>query len=99
MPAFPKLRTDAVAQYPAGRELRFATEGVRFADGSEQRFRDAEAPVRRWTIKLDRLDETEAAEIESLFLASQGRAGHFLSPIHGTDRNTGIAASIAMNWN
>ena len=44
MSAFPKLKTGAVAQYPASRALSQATEVVRFLDGTEQRYRAAGRP-------------------------------------------------------
>jgi phage-related protein len=67
MAAFPLLKTGAVAQYPLRRRSTYATEVLQFIDGSEQRFRQYQAPVRSWTIRLDALDETEAAEIERFF--------------------------------
>jgi hypothetical protein len=78
MTSFPKLKTDAVMQYPAARGLQFATEVVRFVDGSEQRYREFGAPLRRWTIRLDLLDETELARLEEFFSEMQGSFGTFL---------------------
>ncbi len=77
MSAFPKLKTGAVAQYPASRALTYATEVLRFIDGSEQRFRMNGAPVRRWVVRLDLLDDTELAQVEALFRSMQGRFGSF----------------------
>jgi hypothetical protein len=77
MSIFPKLKTDAVAQYPAKRGLRFQNQVVRFVDGREQRYRDSAGPLRRWEILLDRLDDAEMAALEAFFLANQGRYGNF----------------------
>lgn len=77
MATFPKLKTESVMQYPGGKALRFASQVVRFMDGSEQRYREAAAPLRRWIIRLDLLDEGELAAIEEFFLANQGTFGSF----------------------
>jgi hypothetical protein len=77
MSAFPKLKTGAVAQYPAGRSLEHSTEVMRFVDGSEQRYRKRGAAVKRWVIGLTLLDEAEAAAIEAFFEGAQGRFGSF----------------------
>ena len=72
MAQFPKLKTGAVAQYPIVREARLRNDGVRFLDGSYQRYRDAGAVRHRWTIQLELLDEGEMAAMEEFFLAVQG---------------------------
>ncbi|MGE5569002.1 MAG: DUF2460 domain-containing protein [Rhodospirillales bacterium] len=77
MNAFPRLKTGAVAQYPAGRALSYATKVLKFVDGTDQRYRKRGAPVRRWVIRLDLLDETEIARLEEFFAAAQGRLGRF----------------------
>jgi hypothetical protein len=77
MSAFPKLKTGAVTQYPAGRVLEHATEVMRFVDGSEQRYRRRGAAVRRWEIRLDLLDESEIARLKEFFVLEQGRFGSF----------------------
>jgi hypothetical protein len=77
MSAFPKLKTGAVAQYPASRALSQATEVVRFLDGTEQRYRARGAAGRRWVIRLDLLDETEIARLQEFFISAQGRFGSF----------------------
>jgi len=69
---FPKLKTGAVAQYPLSRELRLASERVRFVDGGYQRYRDAGVIRRRWMIQLDLLDEGEMAAMEEFFAAVAG---------------------------
>jgi hypothetical protein len=86
MPTFPKLKTGAVAQYPATRALEFKTECVRFVDGTEQRYRDSEAALRRWEIDLTHLDEAELSAIEQFFATVQGSFARFefLDPWDGT---------------
>jgi hypothetical protein len=87
MAGFPKLKTGAVAQYPIARELRVQNQAVRFVDGSYQRYRDAAGTLRRWTIRLDLLDEGELGAVEEFFLARQGAydAFTFTDPWDGTD--------------
>lgn len=77
MSAFPRLRTGAVAQYPAGRVLSHSTEVMKFVDGTEQRYRVRGGTARRWVIRLELLDETEIARLEEFFTTVQGRLGRF----------------------
>jgi hypothetical protein len=77
MANFPTLKTGAVAQYPSDRARRFSTQVYRFVDGNEQRFPAFGAPLKRWTIHLDLLDEAELVEVESFFSSQTGRAGQF----------------------
>lgn len=77
MNEFPRLKTGAVAQYPAQRAMRYSTQVMRFVDGSEQRFREFSGPLRRWVIELTRLDEEEMEAMETFFLAEQGGFGTF----------------------
>ncbi|HYM06117.1 MAG TPA: DUF2460 domain-containing protein [Terriglobales bacterium] len=70
---FPTLKSGAVAQYPATKAIRYSTYVVRFLDGSDQRYRQFTPPLRRWTIKLDMLDEAELSALEQFFMAQQGR--------------------------
>jgi hypothetical protein len=74
---FPTLKTGVAAQYPSERTRRFSTKVCRFLDGSEQRFSGYGAALRRWTIRLELLDEAELAAIGSFFAAQSGRAGTF----------------------
>ena len=74
---FPKLKTNAVAQYPATKALAFHNQALRFIDGSEQRYRDGAGTLRRWTIRLNELDEGEMAALEQFFSVNQGRFGRF----------------------
>lgn len=67
MAAFPVLRTGAVAQYPAERQIVFSTQVVQFIDGAEQRFREFGQPLRRWVIRLELLDEGEFQAVRSFF--------------------------------
>lgn len=77
MSEFPKLKTGAVAQYPASRVAAYGTDVFRFVDGSEQRYRICGTPVRRWVIRLEQLDETEIAKLQEFFASAQGRFGSF----------------------
>src|SRR5262245_34583629 len=77
MPTRPALRTGAVMQYPAQRELRFRTHAVRFVDGAEQRYREYRSPLRRWIVQLDLLDESELAALEEFFIQNKGQHGSF----------------------
>jgi hypothetical protein len=77
MNRFPKLQTGAVAQYPAARRTVYSTWIGQFVDGSEQRFREYPAALRRWLIDLRMLTSREVAEIREFFGSEQGRAGKF----------------------
>jgi hypothetical protein len=77
MAQFPKLKTGAVAQHPAVRELLYSTEIKTFLDSSEQRYRNFPAPKRRWMIALNLLDETETSALMNFFEQQQGRLGVF----------------------
>ena len=78
MANFPSLKTGVVAQYPAERTRQFSTQVFRFLDGSEQRARGFGAPLRRWAIRLELLDEAELVRLEEFFLEQGGRAGSFV---------------------
>ncbi len=67
MALFPILKTSAVAQYPAERQVRFRTHVVEFIDGTEQRFREYSAPLGRWVIRLHQLTATEYQAVLSFF--------------------------------
>ena len=77
MAQFPKLKTGAVAQYPAERQHSRATEVHRFLDCKEQRYRDFAAARKRWVVNLELLDETEMARLARFFDQQQGRLGTF----------------------
>ena len=74
MPAtFPPLKTGAVTQYPATKSTQYSSFVLRFLDGSDQRYRDYSAPLRRWTIQLNMLDEAEINALDQFFNSQQGR--------------------------
>ena len=77
MATFPKLKTGAVAQYPATRSVRFQNQTLRFLDGQAQRYRDAGKGLLLWEIRLDQLDEGEQAAVEDFFIQNQGAFGSF----------------------
>ncbi len=73
-----RLKTGAVAQYPADRTPQFSTQVFRFLDGSEQRFPGLSGAVlQQWSIRLDLLDEARVETCENFFLSEEGRAGSF----------------------
>ena len=86
MASFPVLKTGAVAQYPSDRIRQYSTTVLRFVDGSEQRFRGYGSRLRRWTIRLDLLDESELANLQEFFESQGGQAGtfSFTDPFDGT---------------
>jgi hypothetical protein len=77
---FPALKTGAVAQYGSSRTRGYSTQVFRFLDGSEQRFQDYGAPLRRWRIGLSLLDEAELNALESFFRSHGGQAQSFAFP-------------------
>lgn len=77
MANFPTLKTGAVAQYPSDLQQNFSTHVFRFLDGSEQRFPAYAAPIQRWVIRLDLLDESELTALQQFFVSEGGRAGTF----------------------
>ena len=77
MATFPKLKTNAIAQYPVTRRAQYQNQTVRFVVGSDQRYRDSGGARLEWDIQFSELDEGELAAIEEFFLASQGAFGSF----------------------
>jgi hypothetical protein len=75
--SFPILRTSAIAQYPATRNIRYQNQMLWFVDGTRQRYRDASGPLHRWVIQLDQLEEGEMAALERFFQDNEGCAGNF----------------------
>ena len=87
MASFPILKTGAPAQYPLERDVRFATQAVRFMDGSRQKFALLGTGLRKWTLKLNLLDEQELGAVIA-FAGQQGSA-----PFAFTDPTTGTVVS------
>jgi hypothetical protein len=87
MNTFPELRTSAVAQYPLSSRTTYVTEVLRFTDGSEQRYSNCGQPVRRWVIRLDRLDEGELGAVRLFFRSQAGISGRFAftDPVSGVE--------------
>src|SRR5215472_1129180 len=77
MASFPMLKTGVVAQYPSSRMTQASTQVYRFLDGSEQRFIAFAAPLRKWQIKLDLLDEAELSNLENFLASKKGQSGSF----------------------
>jgi hypothetical protein len=88
MATFPVLKTGAVAQYPLGRGVSFSTQAVRFMDGSQQRFRLIGVGLRRWTLKLDQLDEQELGAVIAFFEQQGSAAFAFTDPVTGDNVST-----------
>jgi hypothetical protein len=85
---FPTLKTGAVAQYPLRYGTKFATQSVRFLDGSHQRFRIIANPLRQWTIQLDQLADDELSAVIA-FVEAQGSATFaFTDPVTGAQAAT-----------
>lgn len=86
MASFPNLKTGAPAQYPLLRVSSWKTQIARFVDGSEQRYRDVEQPLKRWVVSLELLDEREARELAEFVEAVRGGQGSFsfTDPVDGT---------------
>lgn len=83
MATFPVLKTGAVAQYPLGYGVRYSTQSVRFMDGSQQKFRICGTGLRRWTIKLDLLDEEELGALIAFIEQQQSAVFAFTDPFTG----------------
>jgi uncharacterized protein DUF2460 len=77
MTTFPKLKTDAVAQYPLTRQMTYQNQTLTFVDGTRQRYRDCASVRLQWRIRLVDLDEGELAAVEEFFAANQGSFGSF----------------------
>jgi hypothetical protein len=95
---FPKLKSNAVAQYPFGRQQSYQNQTVAFVDGTDQRYRDSGGPQVKWSIQLDELDETELASLEEFFLANQGAFGvfSFVDPSDGQQYDNCSLSSDAL---
>jgi hypothetical protein len=60
---FPKLRTGVTAQHPLACVLLSETRIFTFLDGRQQRF-PVTKPRKKWILRLDQLDESEAWAVE-----------------------------------
>jgi hypothetical protein len=83
MPAFPTLKTGAVAQYPLERGVRFSTQAIQFLDGSQQKYRLHGTGLRRWAVRLTRLDEQELSALIAFVESETGAAFSFTDPLTG----------------
>ncbi|MCC6389518.1 MAG: DUF2460 domain-containing protein [Bryobacterales bacterium] len=85
MSLFPKLKSGAICQYPTQFSLSWRTHVTMFLDGSEQRYASTSSPVRRWSIRLDLLDEQESLALQQFFVEQSGRYGifEFQDPLTG----------------
>lgn len=77
MADFPSLKTGAVMQCPAQKEVLFSTSIVRFLNGSEQRFRQYPTALHRWMVRLDLLDEDELHRLREFYRTQEGGAQEF----------------------
>ncbi len=84
MNTFPTLNTGAITQYPAQAGSTFSSQVLQFVDGSEQRFPGYAAPVQRWSVKLELLDEDEVTTLAEFFSNVSGPAGSFSFTDPGT---------------
>jgi hypothetical protein len=75
--SFPRLKTGALAQYPAAHELTRPVETVRFLDMGRQAYLDSGDSLRRWRLRLNLLDESELAAVIEFFVAMRGSLGRF----------------------
>ena len=66
---FPRLKSEAIAQYPFQSRLDFATVVLKHVDGTEQRFPRFKQKVASWVITLELLDDAELARLRDFFLA------------------------------
>ena len=72
MAHFQSLTTGAVTQYPSSRKTTYSTHVTNFVDGTEQRFRELNQPVRTWIIRLHQLSAEEIAALETFFEIAAG---------------------------
>lgn len=86
MATFPTLTTGAVVQYPLGGIFQSGTEVIRFLDGLDQRCLTMSGSLRKWTIKLNQLNDQEIATLEQFFINVEGNYGTFSF----TDPDSGV---------
>lgn len=102
---FPRLKTGVKGQHPITCEIVADTRVFRFLDGQTQRF-PARKPRRRWTVRLDLLDEEEAWLIEQFarqhfvtaepFRFVDPRTGREHAPCHLAGNEVGVVADGPM---
>lgn len=85
MAEFPILKTGALAQDGLERGHRTRTRVMRYVDGSQQAVKTRRGR-KRWTVKLERLDEGELAQVSELVETARGETGTFAF----TDPKTGV---------
>lgn len=95
MALFPTLKTGAIAQYPTTLRLSFGpTRSVEFLDGSSHRYCTGPRQLRQWVVRLDRLDNAEAASLFAFAVANREQTFSFVDPFSGeTVVNCGFADS------
>jgi hypothetical protein len=94
MATFPTLlKTGAVAQLPLARATRFVTQSVRFLDGSRQTW-SVSAGLRRWELRLDRLDEAELAAVMAFAEEIGTGSFSFTDPVTGET----VANCVISGW-
>lgn len=80
MASFPLLTSGAVTQYPAVFTTGQTVNVIRFLDGSDQRYLGQGRSFRQWQIRLDLLNDSEIAQLESFFDSQQGDYAEFVFP-------------------
>jgi hypothetical protein len=75
---FPRLSTNAIAQYPFRHAVEFDTFRHRFLDRSEQRFRQRRVAARHWQVDLALLTQEETGRLRDFFSAMNGQLNEFL---------------------
>jgi hypothetical protein len=82
---FPTLKTGAVAQDGIESGRQRLTQVLRYVDGSEQTVKMRRGR-RRWTVRLEQLDESELAGVAEFVERLRGEAGTFAF----TDPRSGV---------
>jgi hypothetical protein len=84
---FPILNSGAVTQYGSPIGFAWPAQVIRFMDGTDQRFLACGNVLRRWSIDLRLLNESEIAAVEAFFSGMSGEYSifDFPDPISGAD--------------
>ena len=77
MIVFPQLTTGAVGQFPIVRKRKYNAVTNLLADGSAVAYTDSSPRTNSWELTLRDLTDAEAASLEQLFQAVEGRRGTF----------------------